>query len=260
MTTLTIDSGVTLRGSTGGNGGMYRIYATGSINNAGTIQFVGNAGNASSGIGGAAFTGLNCTLRGGDGGANWRLNTVNNGVAVTANTEISGGAGGAGGGDNAGHTGGASNASFAPINGSFRTLPWVTQGWYSGGPTAQPPKRITGGGGGGGGACNGAITTNSGAGGGGGGVLVLVAPTIVNSGTITVEGGAGAVAGTGVSGGSTSAAGGGGGGGGGVIFLTYHSLTNTGTLNVSGGAGGAGVTGGAAGSNGSDGSVIQTQL
>lgn len=260
LTDLTIRAGSTLQDvHTNGNTGFFRIYATGTINNAGTIQFVGFPATVASGQGGVAATGLNSTLRGGSTGANGRLNTVAAGVAGTANTDVGGGAGGNGGSAGA-QGGGAGAGTFAINNGSYRTLPWVTQGWFSGSPTANNPARITGGGGGGSGGCNGAATTNSGPGGGGGGVIVLVAPTIINSGTISVRGGDGGTAGGQVSGGSTSAAGGGGGGGGGVIFLTYHTLTNTGTITAAGGTKGNGVTGGNNGVDGSTGAIIQTHL
>lgn len=260
LTSLTIRAGSTLKDvHTNGNTGFFRIYVQGTLDNAGTISFVGFPGVGASMQGGAAETGLNSTLRGGAAGANGRLNSTGNGTNATATTDVGGGAGGAGGGAGA-NTGGNPSGTFAINNGSIRTLPWVTQGWFSGSPTANNPARVTGGGGGGSGATAGAVTTNSGAGGGGGGVIVICAATITNSGTITVQGGDGAPAGTGVSGGSTSAAGGGGGGGGGLLFLTYHTLNNSGTLNVSGGNGGGGVTTGSNGSPGVDGEVIETQL
>jgi hypothetical protein len=259
-TTFRVRAGVTVQDvHTNGNTGFFRIYANSLIWNEGTIQFLGFDATLGSGQGGVAQTGLNSTLRGGSGGANGRLNTVAAGVAGTASTDVGGGAGGAGGSAGA-QGGGAGAGTFAINNGSYRNLPWVTQGWFSGSPTANNPARITGGGGGGSGGCNGAATTNSGPGGGGGGVIVLVAPTITNSGTISVRGGNGGVAGSQVSGGSTSAAGGGGGGGGGVIFLTYHTLNNSGTITAAGGTKGNGVTGGNNGVDGSTGAIIQTQL
>ena len=117
---------------------------------------------------------------------------------------------------------------------------------------ANSPSSVTGGTGGGGGGCNG--TDAAGGGGGEGGYpLSLIAPVIINNGTITSAGGAGAAGAT--AGAGTGIAGGGGGGGGGCALIYAHSFVGTAPV-VSGGSGGAGYNGGSAGAAGSAGNVI----
>lgn len=72
-------------------------------------------------------------------------------------------------------------------------------------------------------------------GGGGGGSVELVAKRLVNTGTITLSGGA--------VGATNTQSMGGGGGGGASVRVVAPSVALTGTINVSGGAGGAGAAG-----------------
>ena len=91
-----------------------------------------------------------------------------------------------------------------------------------------------------------------GAGGGAGGIVVLMTRgLLVNAGTISVAGGAGAAAG------ASSAGGGGGGGGGGIVHLLAPAASAVGgTFDVAGGAAGAGtgrIAGGGGGGLGGNG-------
>ena len=104
-------------------------------------------------------------------------------------------------------------------------------------------------------------------GGSGGGVAHIFVKTLINNGTISARGGAGA---DGITGNvcslsssnpcRTSSPGGGGGGGGGYILLVYNTKTGTGTLDVSGGEGGVGAGSSANGQNGGAGIISEYQV
>lgn len=113
--------------------------------------------------------------------------------------------------------------------------------------------------------------------GGNGGIVLIVAKTLVNNGTITVKGGNGGNAGLGItyynSGNNVfvGGSGGGGGGQGGLIILIYENLTE-GTLIYTGGTKGLGATGiqntgtptnnftGANGTDGESGNYIKIKI
>jgi hypothetical protein len=154
-----------------------------------------------------------------------------------------------------GGTGGASGASGGGVAGTI-TAPAPGTGLPRNVVSAISAASVNGhlytsgtGGGGGAGGFSG-TTGQGGGGGGGGGVLGLYVQTLVNNGTISVAGGAGAA---GWNGGN---AGGGGGGGGGVILLITAAGSTIGILSVAGGAGAGGIGTGTAGSNGSAGQTF----
>jgi hypothetical protein len=109
--------------------------------------------------------------------------------------------------------------------------------------------------------CRSGATGRSGGGGGNGGIVSIFAKTIINSGTISANGGAGGNAGTtwnsDASGTTSSGAGGSGGssggsgGNGGILILVYQSLTNTGTIQAIGGSGGTKAVAGTKATHGS---------
>ncbi len=109
---------------------------------------------------------------------------------------------------------------------------------------------------------NGPVGASGGGRGAAGGMLVISAPGIAGTGTLSARGGAG---GPGDAGGPTlGGAGGGGGGAGGLIALLLAGGANTNSTNVAGGSGGSGGAGGAGGAgaggngkSGGDGKVLQ---
>jgi hypothetical protein len=238
-TTLVVDSGITL------SAGNFRIFASTSITNNGTISVIG--GNASGATGGTAVAAGSFT-----GGSNGGDGAVNNGNAGATINSYLGGQGGTGGsvptrGAGAGG-GGAAAAVVKPRTAPIAILaiePGSTIRLFSGG---------AGGGGGGGDTA----TLAGGGGGAGGGNIFLASPIITNSvtGVISVAGGNG---GNGQSIGF--GAGGGGGGGGGSVITISKTYTNLGSVVLTGGTGGApGSGGGSAGANGSAGNLYQITL
>jgi len=101
----------------------------------------------------------------------------------------------------------------------------------------------------------------SGVGGNGGGNIILLAPLITITGTVSANGHDGTA---GQSFGANNSAGSGGGGGGGCVILFGSTLSITGTVTANGGVGGPKVTGGtfegAAGGNGGVGFVLKGLL
>jgi hypothetical protein len=243
-TTMTVNSGVTIR--TGG----YRIFAKISVTNNGTINNTGgngetpNAGDADADAGAASGGGF---FPGGSGGGQGLRNNGGQGGNLTPTL---GGRGGTGGNGSVG-TGGNAGTVNATTTG-FRHFPVAVEFQYidQSGPTATVIKAGTGGGGGGGDNAS----ESGGGGGGGGGFVVIASKSLTNTGTISANGGNG---GNGSSGGN---AGGGGGGGGGVVSLVYSSLTNSGTISANGGTGGTKNGTGTNGANGSNGTVIQIKI
>jgi hypothetical protein len=283
---LTIDSGYTL------NTGGYRVYVKGTLTNNGTISNNGgNGGNGSDGDdggsspgadgsggaggsgGSAAGTGYYATTadgkaggaggdKGGVGtaGTAANVNTTNSYLSDNGKAGTTGGTGGnsggaGGGGGAAGTTTQATYISKASVENQlgicFDNLGSLAKFSASGG---------SGGSGGGGGGQRVSPNASIGGGGGGagsgapGGIVFLSARKIINTGTMSANGGNGGIGGDGgnawtktsdSSGGGGGGAGGSGGNGG-VLTLIYSTFTNTGTLTVAGGTGG---TGGAAGSD-----------
>jgi len=215
--TLTINSGCSINDDGNSASGLTPGAILNARNYLGAGGGVGGTGRNTSGTGNA----------GGGSGGNSSLNVLN--LAPT------GGAGGSAAANVGGSAGGA-----AQPNPNQR---WNGR-WYDGRASVAA---FNGGSGGGGGALA-ATPGNSGAGGGGAGIVWIAAKNIVNSGTISANGGNGSD-GTGI-----NAAGGGGGGGGGLVCLITKS-TSYGIITANGGSGGLGVNTGVNGSAGSSGSV-----
>ena len=236
---LTINAGVTL------NPNGYRIFVKGTLTNNGIIARNGNDGIAGTGNGGTGGAALADNNLGGSGvGGGDGTGGSLNGGSVNPAIGKNGGQGG-NGSYGVGSAGVATAPSFI-----FSVYPFCVQMNDFPGTTLLK--------GGAGGGCGGNDGTGghdySGGGGSGGGVMVLVAKTIINGGTISVNGGNGANAA------GIYDSGGGGGGGGGCMVLIYNSLTNTGTISASGGTGGAGAGSGGIGANGNAGTVIYLQV
>ena len=251
-TTIVVNSGVTVKTVGSGPTNM-PIIARYSITNNGTISAKGTDASGSTGgtAGGTSLIAGGILQRGTAGGNGATTNAAgsNGSAASGSNVAQRGGGGGAGGtGTNAGGNGGTSAADRYD-RGYVSGYVITTGVAFSNG---NSPSSIIGGTGGGGGGCNG--TNAAGGGGGEGGYpLSIIAPVIINNGTITAAGGAGAAGAT--AGAGTGVAGGGGGGGGGCVLIYAHSFVGTAPV-VSGGSAGAGYNGGSAGSAGSAGNVI----
>jgi hypothetical protein len=235
-TTLVINSGVTVKT----NG--FRMFATLSITNGGTIDDSGGA--ASGATGGTGDSAASVILGAVAGATGTSGNGAQGSAGGTAWGSGTAGAGGAG----SGKTGGGSRSGAAPGD-AFHRLPSAVLagagGWN--GATHQPG--ATGGAGSGGG-----DATNSGGGGGAsGGLIALLAPVITNTGTISANGGAGGTP-------PTGNCGGGGGGAGGIILAYTRLAWTAGTVSVTGGAPGSGVGTGGNGSAGTSGSVLNVVL
>lgn len=245
-TSLTVSAGITV------NTANFRIYVTGTLANAGTIQSNGangaNSTTTASGAGGAgvASASLRGTVAGGAG-------AVAGGAAATAGTSLSGsntlgGAGGAGG--NGTSQNGATFGAVIHNAGGFpgRTLDAFLTGAIL---ASNAVVSFTGGTSGGGGGAD-AATQGGGGGGASGGIVLIACQTLNNTGTIQALGGNGG------NGSTAGAGGGGGGGGGGALLLSYQVLTAIGTTLVTGGTHGTGSN--ANGLDGSAGNVYQKQL
>jgi hypothetical protein len=232
-------------------GAGFRIFASVSLTNNGTIHNGGNPGLiGSAGAGGAAGGAVAAGSLGGGsaGGAGGSAGVGAAGAAQTANTGFPGGTGigGVGGGDGT-HLGGAAGtwSAMAAADGNFRTLSAAVNGWVISG--AGTTFTLKGGSGGGGGASDNA-DGGGGGGGSGAGVMVIAAYLLINNGVIHCNGGLG---GAGFSPGNN--AGGGAGGGAGDLITVARTYLGTGTYSVAGGVGGAKV--GAAGVAGLPGAV-----
>lgn len=230
-TSLTINSGVTL------NTAGFRLFCTGTVTNAGTIQANGGAGNAN---GGAGTTPGSGTLAGNAGGVG-NVGAGSGGPIAGSRLGMApGGAGGLGSGGAGGSTGFSGSTATSMLR-NPQIFATGAIGW-SGAASA-----LGGGPGGGGG---GGDTTNKGGGGGaGGGVVGIAARAVVNTGTLSAVGGAGGTP-------TTGNCGGGGGGAGGLILAYTLSAWTAGTTVVTGGAAGTGVGTGAVGVAGGNGSAL----
>lgn len=233
-TTYTLNAGVTVTV----DGPCLAIFATDSITIAGTITADGQGG------------------AGGNGGSGGYDSIGNPGSSGEQGYFVAGGAGGNGG--TGGYSGGAGGPAVSPVYGdcALRFFPNSAIDKI----IFQEAKAGSGGsgGGGGGGHYEGVWGGSGGDGGAGGGMVVLCAPTINITGTITARGLPGEDGGSG----GYAGGGGGGGGGGGVILIVTSDLSDTGaTYDVSGGAGGAGGSpNGQPGSDGPSGYVIKLIL
>jgi F5/8 type C domain len=253
VTSLTIDSGVTLVMAN------FRIFCQGTLTNSGYISGDGTAGGNGNSGGGAGAAGTVSPGKGGGAGGVGSGVANGSGGTGTTNTGL-GGNGGAGGrcsssGSPAGTAGtGGVNTVNNGIYHLYSMMPYAMWGWASSfvlSGTFQPQVWIAGAGGGGG-AGNG-ILGAGGHGGGGGNQCIIVANAIDNSAATAIISANGGAGGNGAA--STENGGGGGGGGGGIVILIYNSiLTGSGTIRANGGAlgtkGGGVATDGAAGSAG----------
>ena len=227
-TSLTINNGVTLQP----NGFPFFCTGTVRINSGGTIR---NIGLNASGANGAATTAQNFLVPGSNGG-NGATGAGQAGGQL--GSPLSVGGSGAGGNGGAGGTGaGGSGGVGQAVIGQLRVPGALLSGVAATTNTHYVGPGCGGGGGGGDG-------TNSGGGGGGGGGWVAIwAHSMINNGTISVQGGNGA------NGTGGNSGGGGGGGGGDIIAYTLSAWTQ-GTMTVTGGTHG---TGTGTGVNGQDG-------
>jgi hypothetical protein len=234
-TTFTVNEGKTLRP------GGYRVFATTSITNKGTIVYNGLAGAANGTKGAAVGQGpLAETRAGGEGATGAGSAGTNGGLGA--------GKAGAGGLGSSG-AGGAAGTLLTEATAHYRSPQGVLTGqqWYAGG--SRPVGGAPGGGGGGGDG-----THKGGGGGAGGGMVVLISPTVTNTGAIEANGGNGGTP-------TEGNCGGGGPGGGGIILIyTTSPWTNTGTTSVVAGTKGSGVGTGAAGAAGTAGLVLNVVL
>lgn len=236
-TTFQVQSGSTLETKS------FRVYASTSITNAGTIHNDGNDGGDATigtpGTGGAAIAVKSLGASG--AGSTYGPNV--DGGSVSNSWGGNGGDGGGGGNNGLGGT--ATAALTRPASPGFIHTPVDID--------AGSLVVVTGGAGGGHGNIGSIGNNAAGGGGGGAGVVFLASPTITNTGTISAAGGAG---GNGFYDSGSTGGAGGGGGGGGAIFLFYITLT-AGTTSVAGGAGGTGAApGGGNGATGSSGTVF----
>lgn len=222
---ITNNGTISNNGSNGGNGGNAAGATGGTAGTAGTILAAGTLPAVAIGkVGVVGATGVTTAATGAAGTAATAAQTGTNTLVATATAStVAGGAGGSSvGGANAGGAGGTGGSSGAasvvkyparvPSRAEFMVIPAGTG--YA------PASTIAGSGSGGAGAGDG---TNAGGGGGAsggngspGGLMVLISPTIVNSATglITATGGNGGNGGNGAAGVGGNAGGGGGGSGG----------------------------------------------
>lgn len=243
---MTVNAGVTIK--TQG----FCIFVKGTLTNAGTISFNGVAASGSTGGAGYSNMGsLNVTT---GAGANGRATTGagSNGSGTTANNiaRSVGGNGGTAGGGNGGGTG---NTTSSPADGAgdITDIGFAARRRLFNGTGLASPN--CGGGGGSGGCNTGTGTATSGGGGGAAGAVLISCAILINSGTISANGGVG---GDGVFTGNGEGAGGGGGSGG-WVWVAAGRIKSQGTITASGGTGGVGNGGTATGgSNGTAGRVI----
>lgn len=270
FTTFTVTTSTVL------NTNGYRIFAQTLLRNQGTIQSNGPAGGAASlTVAGVSSTAtlagsLPAGTIGSQGGA--IAGSGGTSAAGVAGTNVTrsqanpyGGVGGTGGTSQTGSPG-AGGAASTDTTSSTRKVFNLTDAmnWYEATGTAIAQFSIAGGasGGGGGGPNQNSSAGAGGGGGGSGGPMVIAAQAIVNSGTISSNGGVGGVGGN-AQNSNNGGGGGGGGGSGGVLVLIYRSLTDTGSIVASGGAGGVGGAGigtgtaGATGTTGPAGKVVR---
>jgi hypothetical protein len=234
-TTITVNSGVKI--ITAG----WRIFASVSLNNAGTIHNNGGAGVASTN-GTAQPTGF--------------FKKGENGLAVAAGTSFSvGGNGGNGGSQLSPGVINGGLAGAVPANcGGWRHIPMAfTLRTID---AAGTSRVFEGGAGGSAGTAEGGSGLGGGAG-AGGGILAIIAKSITNTGTISANGGNGE---NGANATGTGRRGGGGGGGGGAVILVYMEIPTVGTVTANGGNGGTATVGASAGTAGAAGTVLQIKV
>ncbi|MBU1213475.1 MAG: hypothetical protein KJ587_19735, partial [Alphaproteobacteria bacterium] len=279
--TLTNNGTIARNGNDGGNGGVGANATAGGAGAGGTAGAAGatltdgSVKGAVAGIigqvGGIGAKGsVGNAANGGNGGAGTSVakSLASDGIIGTV-----GGDGGActGGAVRTEGTGGTAGAAGVKTGTVFNKINNVISAYtlYDYIPAGSPDNLkssagsgASGSGGGGGAAFLGSGDGNGGGGGGSGGsgsaggLVSVFARSLINTGTISANGGAGGNGGNGGNGwssgsASNSGAGGGGGGGagatggsGGVIILVYNSLTDSGTIEAAAGAKGTKGTGG----------------
>lgn len=235
--TLTIEAGATVTT----NSWVIRAKTAIIIEAGAVLELDGNDGSGSTPGAKIADGSLGGSEAGGVGGPD-NATDGDPGGSTPAGAYAIGGNGGAG--VDAASLGGAAGTVSDPSTlGTWRALPHAAGANIN---DAGVLKKLRGGAGGAGG---GGDAGFGGGGGSGGGIIVLIAPRIINNGTIRARGGAGGDAQVGGDG-----AGGSGGGGGAIILITRTPAAELGTLDVSGGAGG----GGADSNDGNAGAAGQT--
>ena len=248
-----VNDGVTADG--GDNGESYdgKVGSGGDdTTTGGTGESAGTSGGgSSSGWAGALTTGLR---GGGGGGGNTDISGLNDGAGGGAGGGYGGG-GTAGDGAPGGAGGdGGSAALTAGVNNPTPALAGIGDNTGQGGISQCPTCGGTGAGGGGGGGHYGAadlgtIFLGSGGGGGGahdngplagqaggdgGGIIIIIANSVSNSGTVSSNGANGVA--------TANRSGASGGGSGGSILVQANSFTNSATFTATGGTGGAAST------------------
>jgi hypothetical protein len=228
-TTVTVQSGVTVKTAN------WPIFATKSITvlSGGTIDNSGSNGTATAA--GVNASGLYTGSTGGAGATGAGLAGVGGGSGFGSNTAGAGGAGSSG----AGGAGGATLGGVWP----YRLPGALTLGILLFASTVRQIGSVSGGGGGGGDGTN-----KGGYGASSGGLIALIAPSIINLGTISANGGNGGTP-------TVGNCGGGGAGSGGIIIAKSSIPWTAGTTSVVHGTGGSPVGTGVAGTNGGNGSV-----
>jgi hypothetical protein len=219
----------------------YRIFVSGSLVNAGTIE--NNGTDAVGRINGVGGTG-GFFKAGGNGTLGLTTAQTGNGTAPTTQTNLAGGVGGRGAGAYLNLVGNegldiADTSVPVPSNaiGGSKMVNNIFAYQFSFIPSATNALlQFTPSIGGGAGAKSAAGTgATSGGGGGGGGTMFIAARTFINFGTISANGGAG-----GDAAGTNANIGGGGGGGGGIVCIVYDTNTTItlGDIRAQGGYGG----------------------
>jgi hypothetical protein len=238
LSSLTISSSITLYP----NG--WHIIVQGTMTNNGTITANGgNASGTNGATGGSAPNGLAGGTAGTTGGQSGVTGTTGTGGEAASETGSFGAGNGGAGGNGTSGSGGASRGASSTTTAIYHmpTTCLVTGIFRTG--TFNVLSTISGSAGAGDG-------TNAGGGGGGGaGIVMILAWSAVNNGTINANGGNGGTP-------TTGNCGGGGGGGGGLILVYTLSAWTAGTANVAGGSPGAGVGSGTSGTAGTSGTVL----
>lgn len=229
----------------------FRMFVKGTltISASGSINDDGNAGSgATGGLGLSARGYLNAATGNAGAGVNGALGNGGNSTGGLGNIPPNDSGvlpvGGTGGGAGA-RTGGTVTANTISFSSQGLNGAWQTGRINTNVSGAGNTLGFNGGGSGSGGANDTGVGVISGGGGSGGGGVWVAAQTIVNSGRISADGGAGAAAS-----GAGNAGGGGGGAGGYVTLITNTPVSSCGTIRALGGIGGNGVGTGQKGGDG----------
>ncbi len=242
-TTVTVNAGGTLSAPAwdGSSGGILVIMGSTSISNAGTLHMNGKG------------------FRGQSHGCYYQCQPGWAGESSSGpmvQQQSANGAGGAGGrqGQDCGEGGGGSYGSAGGAGSSGTTGACASQGNASvpagnvvGAADLTTGMFFGGAGGEGGGDEDGG---NPGSGGIGGGIVVVLSPSVTNTGSVSATGNGGGSGTNGCGGGGCGMAGGGGGAGGAIRIQATTATLGSGLITANGGAGGGCTCGGSAGSGG----------